>query len=142
MPLGSPIKAVEATSPNHWTARVASPGTVNLLKICAFSSIRIKETPHFLNSSLVPLDPTLLFPMLIFFHGEFFGINFYLKKYGVKGFHCHGRGSVPDQRTEIPQAPWNSQGKTKRTKLKKGGDAQGSLACCSPWGRKELDMTE
>ena len=23
-----------------------------------------------------------------------------------------------------------------------GGDGQGSLACCSPWGRKELDMTE
>ena len=22
------------------------------------------------------------------------------------------------------------------------GDAQGSLACCSPWSRKELDMTE
>ena len=22
------------------------------------------------------------------------------------------------------------------------GDRQGSLACCSPWGRKELDMTE
>ena len=22
------------------------------------------------------------------------------------------------------------------------GDEQGSLACCSPWGRKELDMTE
>ena len=22
------------------------------------------------------------------------------------------------------------------------GDGQGSLACCSPWGRKELDMTE
>ena len=22
------------------------------------------------------------------------------------------------------------------------GDAQRSLACCSPWGRKELDMTE
>ena len=22
------------------------------------------------------------------------------------------------------------------------GDAQGSLVCCSPWGRKELDMTE
>ena len=21
------------------------------------------------------------------------------------------------------------------------GDGQGSLACCSPWGRKELDMT-
>ena len=22
------------------------------------------------------------------------------------------------------------------------GDGQGSLACCSPWNRKELDMTE
>ena len=22
------------------------------------------------------------------------------------------------------------------------GDGQGSLACCSPWGRKELDMIE
>ena len=22
------------------------------------------------------------------------------------------------------------------------GDGQGSLACCSPWGRKELDMTD
>ena len=22
------------------------------------------------------------------------------------------------------------------------GDCQGSLACCSPWGGKELDMTE
>ena len=22
------------------------------------------------------------------------------------------------------------------------GDGQGSLVCCSPWGRKESDMTE
>ena len=22
------------------------------------------------------------------------------------------------------------------------GDGQGSLVCCSPWGRKELNMTE
>ena len=22
------------------------------------------------------------------------------------------------------------------------GDGQGSLSCCSPWGHKELDMTE
>ena len=22
------------------------------------------------------------------------------------------------------------------------GDGQGSLVCCSPWGQKELDMTE
>ena len=22
------------------------------------------------------------------------------------------------------------------------GDGQGGLACCSPWGRKESDMTE
>ena len=23
-----------------------------------------------------------------------------------------------------------------------GGEGQGSLMCCSPWGRKELDSTE
>ena len=23
-----------------------------------------------------------------------------------------------------------------------GGEGQGSLACCSPWGHKELDMTQ
>ena len=23
-----------------------------------------------------------------------------------------------------------------------GGEGQGSLACCSPWGREESDMTE
>ena len=26
--------------------------------------------------------------------------------------------------------------------LSEVGDGQGGLACCSPWGRKELDMTE
>ena len=31
--------------------------------------------------------------------------------------------------TEFEQAPGN-------------GEGQGSLACCSPWGRKESDMTE
>ena len=30
---------------------------------------------------------------------------------------------------ELKQNPGDSEG-------------QGSLACCSPWGRKELDMTE
>ena len=28
------------------------------------------------------------------------------------------------------------------SKLRLVGDGQGSLACCSPWGHKELDMTE
>ena len=27
-------------------------------------------------------------------------------------------------------------------KLQEFGDGQGSLVCCSPWGRKDLDMTE
>ena len=26
--------------------------------------------------------------------------------------------------------------------LQEFGDGQGGLACCSPWGRRELDMTE
>ena len=28
------------------------------------------------------------------------------------------------------------------SKLWELGDGQGSLVCCSPWGHKELDMTE
>ena len=35
----------------------------------------------------------------------------------------------PGQKAEFEQAPGI-------------GDGQGSLECCSPWGRKELDMTE
>ena len=35
----------------------------------------------------------------------------------------------PGQEAEFEQAPGI-------------GDDQGSLVCCSPWGRKELDMTE
>ena len=30
---------------------------------------------------------------------------------------------------EFEQTPWDSEG-------------QGSLVCCSPWGRKELDMAK
>ena len=36
-------------------------------------------------------------------------------------------GAIPSH--ELEQAPG-------------GGTGQGSLACCSPWGRKEWDMTE
>ena len=28
------------------------------------------------------------------------------------------------------------------SQLQEVGDGQGSLACCSPWGRKESDKTE
>ena len=28
------------------------------------------------------------------------------------------------------------------SKLQDLGEGQGSLACCSPWGHKELDLTE
>ena len=28
------------------------------------------------------------------------------------------------------------------SKIREFGDGQGSLACCSPWGHKELDTTE
>ena len=49
-----------------------------------------------------------------------------------------GKGTTEDEMVgwhhrldgyEIEQAPENNEG-------------QGSLACCSPWGRKELDKTE
>ena len=38
-------------------------------------------------------------------------------------------GGITDLMDEFEQAP-------------AVGDGQGGLACCSPWGRKESDMTE
>ena len=72
MPLGSPTKAVEATSPNHWTAGVTSPGTVNLLKICDFplSATELKK-PHIL---LIYLWSHWILPYLIYWY--FFMVNF------------------------------------------------------------------
>ena len=38
---------------------------------------------------------------------------------------------------------WHHRLNGREFELARGaGDGQGSLACCSPWGRKELDMTE
>ena len=40
-------------------------------------------------------------------------------------------------------AEWHHQLKRHELEQAPGdGDGQGSLTCCSPWGRKELDTTE
>ena len=45
--------------------------------------------------------------------------------------------------TEDEMAGWHHQLNEHEFEWTPGvGDGQGDLACCSPWGRKELDMTE
>ena len=45
--------------------------------------------------------------------------------------------------TEIEMVVWHHQLNGHDFELTPGvGDGPGGLACCSPWGRKELDMTE
>ena len=45
--------------------------------------------------------------------------------------------------TENEMAGWHHQLNGHKFEQALGvGDGLGSLACCSPWGRKELDMTE
>ena len=45
--------------------------------------------------------------------------------------------------TEDEMAGWHHQPNGHEFEQALGvGEGQGSLACCSPWGRKELDMTE
>ena len=50
-----------------------------------------------------------------------------------------------------PITSWQIDGETVETvadfmfwgsKITADGDGQGGLACCSPWGCKELDMTQ
>ena len=44
--------------------------------------------------------------------------------------------------TEDEMVGWNNQLDGHEFEYAPGvGDGQGSLTCCSPWGRKELDMT-
>ena len=45
--------------------------------------------------------------------------------------------------TEDEMVGWHHQLNGHEFKHSLGvGDGQGNLACCSPWGHKELDMTE
>ena len=45
--------------------------------------------------------------------------------------------------TEDEMAGWHHQFNGHKFEQAPGvDDGQGSLACCSPWGHKELDMTE
>ena len=45
--------------------------------------------------------------------------------------------------TEDEKVGWNHQlNGHEFEQAPRVGDGQGSLVCCSPWGRKELDMTE
>ena len=45
--------------------------------------------------------------------------------------------------TEDEMVGWNHQLNEHELEQPLGdGDGQGSLACCSPWSRKESDMTE
>ena len=45
--------------------------------------------------------------------------------------------------TEDEMVEWNLQLNGHEFEQAPGvGDGEGSLACCSPWGRKQSDMTE
>ena len=43
--------------------------------------------------------------------------------------------------TEDEMVEWHHNGH-KFEQTPRGGEGQGSLVCCSPWGHKEMDMTE
>ena len=54
---------------------------------------------------------------------------------GIGGRRRRGQPRMrwPDGITDLMDMGWWTPG---------DGDGQGGLACCSPWGRKELDTTE
>ena len=53
------------------------------------------------------------------------------------------KGQEEKGTTEDEMVGWHHQLKGYEFEQAPGdGDGQGSLACCSPWGCKELDMTE
>ena len=53
------------------------------------------------------------------------------------------RGQEEKGTTEDERVEWHNRLDGHESEQAPGvGDGQGGLACCSPWGRKELDMTE
>ena len=53
------------------------------------------------------------------------------------------RGQEEKGTTEDEVVRWHHQLRGHAFELSPGvDDGQGSLECCSPWGRKELDVTE
>ena len=54
-----------------------------------------------------------------------------------------GRRRREKETTEVEMVGWHHRLNGHEFEQGLGdGEGQGSLACCSPWGRKELDMTE
>ena len=51
-------------------------------------------------------------------------------------------GKIEGRRRRGPQRMRWLDGITDSTDMSLSGDEQGSLVCCSPWGRKEPDTTE
>ena len=50
---------------------------------------------------------------------------------------------VEQRKTEDEMVGWHHQFNGHEFEQAPGiGDGQGSLVCCSPWGRKKSDMTE
>ena len=54
-----------------------------------------------------------------------------------------GLGKIEGRMTEDEMVGWHHRLNGHELEQAPGaGDGQGGLACCSPWGRKELDTTE
>ena len=54
-----------------------------------------------------------------------------------------GRRRREKETTEVEMVGWHHRLNGHEFEQGLGdGEGQGSLVCCSPWGRKELDMTE
>ena len=52
-------------------------------------------------------------------------------------------GKIEERRTRDETVGWHHRLNGQESEKAPGvGDGQGSLACCSPWDRKELEMTE
>ena len=58
-----------------------------------------------------------------------------IRKIKLNEFHIHVNWEI----LSIKLVPVNAH---EFEQALRDGERQGSLACCSPWGHKELDMTE
>ena len=130
----------------HWQALESSIftswPTPHSLFAVALGCVRCLNTPDSFHLQHLCLENS--FPESAKWHGPSFNSGLYSYiKYWKRSWCCKNWKQEEKEMTEDEMVGWQHWLDEHEFEQAQGArDGQGSLVCCSPWGRKESDMTE